>query len=406
MTQNLSKELILLTPLKARRGPKGGLILTQKYLDGAAAYARYWPGPVTTLVKLDTRPDTNMDQVEIDPAKLETGLEELPMDLAERARRLEAAALVVDFLSPYGLETAQLCKRIGVPVSYVSEYTPRTERQIIDAGTRNPLKRLRRRMWQMQAERTRQQMLRNYAAGLQCSGTPTFDLYNAMAPEPFLFFDNRVPAANILNDASLAAKCDQLARGAPLRLMFGGRLIAMKGVLELPRIAQELDRLAVPYRMDIVGQGDLEESLRQKIAAAGLSARVTLHPPMDFNSGWIPMLKREADLFVCPHPQGDPSSTYPEVMSCGVPIVGYDNEAFAGIVRESGIGWSVPMFDARAMARQIGALHADRAALQQAARAGRDFARQHCLEETFSRRTAHLVKVSRLPNTLKTAASA
>ena len=93
-------------------------------------------------------------------------------------------------------------------------------------------------------------------------------------------------------------------------------------------------------------------------------------------------------------------------MSCGVPIVGYDNEAFAGIVRESGIGWSVPTFDARAMAKQIATLHGDRAALQKAARAGRDFARLHCLEETFSRRTAHLVKVSRLPSTLKTVASA
>ena len=46
---------------------------------------------------------------------------------------------------------------------------------------------------------------------------------------------------------------------------------------------------------------------------------VTLRGVVDFATGWIPLLKQQADLFVCPHPQGDPSSTYPEVMSCGVP---------------------------------------------------------------------------------------
>lgn len=402
---NAPKELLVLPSLKARRGPNGGLILTQKYLEGVATYARDWPGPVTSLVGLETRPGTDMDQTEIDPDTLETGLEVRPTDPDALAARLSSAAIVLFHLSPEELEPAELCQRIGVPCVFVSEYSPRTERQIVDAGTTNPLRRLRRKLWLMGAERKRQKILRNYASGLQSSGTPTYDLYSPITKNPMLFFDNRVLRADIIDDAALEAKCSNLAQGAPLRLVFGGRMIAMKGVLELPRIARALDRLDVPYQMDIIGDGDLKDQLQSDIDQAGLSERVQLHPPMDFKTGWIPMLKREADVFVCCHPQGDPSSTYPEVMSCGVPIVGYGNEAFAGIVRESGTGWSVPMFDADALATQVAKLHSDRAALQDAARHGRDFAAQHCFEATFSRRVAHMIKASRLDEATKAAAA-
>lgn len=401
MTSAPRTELIALPSLRAHRGPGGGLILTQKYLDGVDIYADYWPGPVTTLVNLETEANSNMDLVETDPDSLRTGLEVRPKDPDALAERLSRGAVALAHLAPDEAETAALCHKIGLPIVMVSEYAPKTERQIVDAGTRNPLLRFRRKLWISGAERARQTILKEYAAGLQCSGTPTFDLYGPVAPNPFLFFDNRVRALDILDDAALEAKCAGFAQDRPLRLVFGGRLIAMKGVLDLPLIAQALDRLDVPYRMEIYGSGDLEDTLRSQIASGGLTNRVTLHPPVDFNTGWIPYLKEQADIFICCHPQGDPSSTYPEVMSCGVPIVGYDNEAFAGIVRESGTGWAVPIHDTDALATRIAALHTDRSALQAAAWQGRDFARTHSFEATFARRVDHLISVSRLPADLK-----
>ncbi|WP_116599823.1 MULTISPECIES: glycosyltransferase [Primorskyibacter] len=396
MKADAPRELILLPSLKARKGSEGRLVLTQKYLDGAGEYARTWPGPVTSLVNLETRPGIDMDQVETELEHPTSKLELRPGDIGTLTTRLEQAAIVLAHLSSYEAETAALCHRTGVPIVFTSEYTPRTEIQIINASTPNPLRRLRRKFYIQGVERRRRQMLRDHATGLQCSGTPTYDLYNSIAPNPMLFFDNRVPAADIIDDGALKAKCAQMASGAPLRLVFGGRITAMKGVLELPRVAKALDRHGVPYQMDIYGSGDLEKALRREIAQAALSDRVALHPPMDFRSGWIPLLKRQADLFVCCHPQGDPSSTYPEVMSCGVPIAGYANEAFAGIVRESGAGWSVPMRDATALAAQIARLHGDRGALQDMARLGRGFAQDHCFEATFEKRTRHLIRASRL----------
>lgn len=394
-------ELILLPSLKARRGTNGGLILTQKYIDGAAQYAKIWPGPVTSLVRIDTQPGSDMDQVEVPLSGTETPLEERDPDPKRLLKRIQSAAAVLALLSPNEFETAQIGHSHGIPMLFTSEYSPRTERQIVDAGTSNPVLRLRRKLWLRGAEKKRRTILANYAAGLQSSGTPTYDHYAPFADNRLLFFDNRVNADDIIDDQTLNAKCEQVLAGQPLRLVFGGRLIAMKGAMDLVRVAKALLPHDIPWTLEIYGSGPLEGPLRQEIAAGGLSERVFLRAPMDFRTGWIPLLKREADLFICCHPQGDPSSTYPEVMSCGVPIIGYQNEAFEGIVRESGAGWVRPMRDAAGLAEVIARLHANRQEIADMARSGRAFARQHCFEQTFARRTSHLIRASRLPDALK-----
>lgn len=390
----MTAELILLPSLRAQLGPRGGLILTQKYIEGAAEYARNWPGPVTSLVALDPEPGSDMDHVEYLPGEAGTGLERRPDTAEGLAARLRRAAQVVAFLSRDEAPTLAICRKLGVPVVFVAEYSPRTERQILASEALHPMRRVRRHIWLWRSERIRRSMLR-HAAGLQCSGTPTYENYRGLCPHTMLFFDNRVRGREVISDSDLAAKAAYLAQGRPLRLVFGGRMVAMKGVMELARVAGALRGMGVPFTLDIYGAGPLLRALQAQIAADGLQNQVALRGVLDFQTGWTPLLRQSADLFLCCHTQGDPSSTYPEVMSCGVPIVGYGNDAFRGIADRSGSGWAVPMFDARGLAQVIARLHADRAQIGQAARRGRDFAAQHAFETTFSRRAAHFLRLAR-----------
>lgn len=396
-------ELILLPSLTARVGANGGLLLTQKYLDGAAAYARAWPGPVTSLFRPSKATSWDMDVVEIEPGNYSGdghAVEMFPSDSLALAARLANAALVFPFLAPSEQDTLAICRRLQVPVVFGTEYSAATERQIIDSETRNPLLRWRRKHWSAKAERSRLQMLR-HAAGVQCSGTPTYDVYRHHNGNPLLFFDNRVPLADVLADHEILLKAQAMQTSMPLRLIFGGRLIAMKGVMDLPEVAAELQRLGVDFQLDIYGQGNLEPQLRKRILDLDLQSRVHLRGVLDFKAGWLPQLRQHADLFLCCHPQGDPSSTYPEVMSCGVPIIGYDNEAFAGIVRESRCGWTSPIGNPHALARRLAQLADHRDVLAAAARQAVEFAREHAFERTFARRSAHLIECSRLPEQFK-----
>jgi glycosyltransferase involved in cell wall biosynthesis len=165
----------------------------------------------------------------------------------------------------------------------------------------------------------------------------------------------------------------------------------MKGADQLPLVAAELKQLNVPFTMDICGGGELEAPLRESIRRLDLQDRVQLRGVLDFRTELMPLMTRHIDLFVCCHPQGDPSCTYLETMSCGTPIIGYDNDAFTGIVRTSGVGWLTPLGRPRDMARQIANLHADRAALAAAALKAREFAGQHTFEKTMQARIDHML---------------
>jgi glycosyltransferase involved in cell wall biosynthesis len=149
--------------------------------------------------------------------------------------------------------------------------------------------------------------------------------------------------------------------------------------------------------MRIFGDGELREEIRRDIYRRRLGDRVTLDGVLDFSSAWLPTLRDEIDLFVCCHPQGDPSSTYPEVMSCGVPIVGYANSAFQGVLDYGGGGWSVPVNDRQALARALGLLACDRRRIAEAARKALTFGYDHHFEKTYAARRRHLARLSRLP---------
>jgi glycosyltransferase involved in cell wall biosynthesis len=167
----------------------------------------------------------------------------------------------------------------------------------------------------------------------------------------------------------------------------------MKGVNDLPLVAAHLKRMGVDFEMAICGDGEYLPQLKEDIARLGIADRVVLKGILDFKTGLVPFVTNEADLFVCCHRQGDPSCTYLETMACGVPIVGYGNEAFAGIARVAGTGWVTPVGQPIALAERIAALAQDHAALETAAHEALGFARGHTFEPTFRRRIDHLQQV-------------
>ncbi|MES2887462.1 MAG: glycosyltransferase [Pseudomonadota bacterium] len=394
------RELIVLPSITAQRGPNGGLILTQKYINGVAEYAKWWPGPVTSLVTVTSHTGSDMDHVEVMPGQLSFELEQRPTSEEAFAQRIASAAVVLAFLSAPEVPTATLCQRLGVPLVYISEYSLKTEKQILDAEVSNPFLRLRRKWWVTRMDKKRRTALA-MAAGIQCSGAPTYDIYRHVNPNALLFFDSRVPLANVIDDHLLGLKAQALRERKPLRLVFGGRLIRMKGVQDLPRFAQELRRLGVPFVLDIYGGGVLEAELTEEIQRLGLTEQVRLKGVLDFQRQWVPLLKEQVDLFICCHPQGDPSSTYPEVMACGVPIAGYDNEAFSRVVEYADAGWLSPIGQPTKLAAVVARLHEHREDIVMASVKARQFARDHSFEVTFQARVSHLVRLSRLPAALK-----
>jgi glycosyltransferase involved in cell wall biosynthesis len=383
--------LTLITSLRVKVGPNGAVTLTRKFIDGIMEYKRHWDGPVTAVMEPSQTPTGNLDDVEVDAEKLPFTILAASFDDPGLGKLLSGTKLVVGSLSALAYHhnrVGTLCRSLGIPIVCVAEYTLKTRCQIVLAESRNPAKRARRIWWVWNEERRYQELVKA-ASGIQCNGTPTFEAYRSMNARPLLYFDTRTTEEMLATTEEIERRTDHLLRGGPIRLLFSGRLALIKGADHLIHVALELRRLGVPFELTICGGGQLEQQIRRDVDRLGLGDCVKLTGIIDFKTELTPLTKERADIFVCCHRQGDPSCTYLEVMSCGVPIVGYDNEAFLGIVRHSGVGWLEPMNHPRQIARKIADLSAHRSTLVKASYQALEFARKHTFEKTFRARVAH-----------------
>lgn len=387
--------LVILPALRLTRTPGGPPAVTRKFLEGVEAYARWWPGPVTVLMETSTGAPQNLDQVPLPDPRAGVEIRPAAYEFRELVRALRGAAVCLG-AATFGQERlADACRAAGVPCVVTTENTLRTRVQMARAEEPSGLRRWRRIAWEVRQERLLRRLVRD-ADAVQCNGTPTIDAYRAIAARPLLYFDTRVTGDMLASDAQAASR----GSAGPLRLVFSGRLLPIKGADHLPEVAADLRARGVAFTLTVCGDGPLAPAMRARVSALGLDEHVRFTGVLDFATELVPLVRRECDLFVCCHRQGDPSCTYLETMSCGVPIAGYANEAMAGLARESGSGWTVPLDDRRALGALIATLDRRRADIAGHAARALAFARTHTFEKTFERRTLHLMETARLRGTL------
>jgi colanic acid/amylovoran biosynthesis glycosyltransferase len=387
------QSLAVLPALRVGLTNRDAVILPRKFIDGMAKYAEYWDGPVMALMEPTDRSETNLDEEEVDPASLPFQLAIGSYTDPDVGRRLIGRRLVLGSVSYRQNHFSRLCETLGVPFVYVAEYALKTRLQMVWSTAANPAVALRRHWWELGQERQYRAAI-SRASGVQCNGSPTFEAYRSLNSDALLYFDTRTNPKMMIADEDLKARLDVLKRGGPLRLLFSGRLIAIKGADHLIRVARELRRLAVPFEMTICGGGALESEMRAAVKRFDLDDCVKMAGVLDFKEELTPFVKRWADVFVCCHRSGDPSCTYLETMSCGVPIVGYENEAFRGLVQESGAGWTTPIDRPSGIASKIAELSKNRAAVVEASYRALTFARRWTFDKVFEGRIEHLKSCS------------
>ncbi len=366
----------------------GSVVLDVKFAEGMAAQAAAWDGPVTCLLWQGA--ERIPFPVEVDRAALPWDLVTLP----EGAPLPPGTGQDHDLIAAAGdmHETLDLAGPGRTPVVYTIEYTHRTRLDILALDGRiGPLRRLRRRLWLERHERRRKAAFRA-AAALQSNGYPGRTAYGGLTRDLHLYLDNRMTADRYVTAAEQRARLERLAGDGPLRLVHSGRLDPMKGAQDLVPLAAALAARGLRFELDIFGDGQLKEDIARAVAARGLEDRVRLHGNVDFSTELVPWQRREADLFVSCHRQGDPSCTYLESMGCGLPVAGYDNEMWGPLCRDSGGGWAVPLGDVAALAARIAGT--PRAEIARAAEAAAAFAHLHDFETEFRGRMEHLARVA------------
>lgn len=379
-------------PVRATRRSPGKVILSKKLLGGSEMMRSFWPGRFTLVLQPSARLEGHPDAVEVDPRALDFDLQVLPFNSGEFLELLATTDIVSFLLTDRSRVVADNCLRLGIPGVLITEATLKTRARIDVAGKLKLGKRLRR-LASATMEEARTRWAIRHMAGFQANGTPTYDAYRKLNSDALLYFDSRVTEDLIVSEAALERRLQRLRGPGPLRLVFSGRLTEIKGADDLPEVARRLRDRGLDFKLDIYGSGDQEWVVQRKIDRYGLSERVQVHGSLDFRTELMPTVARDADLFVCCHRQGDPSCTYLETFACGVPVVGYKNEALGGMLDRVVAGKVSPMDQPERLADMIFALSKRPEKIARMAQAGRGFSLGHTFRETFKARMDHLLGV-------------
>jgi glycosyltransferase involved in cell wall biosynthesis len=102
-----------------------------------------------------------------------------------------------------------------------------------------------------------------------------------------------------------------------LQILFAARLVDQKDPLLMVEVAAALREAGAKFRINVVGEGDLEDQVRERIAELGLEEEVVLHGPAPGLRGWYPA---NDVLLLTSTFEGIPVVLF-EAMAMGLPIV-------------------------------------------------------------------------------------
>ncbi len=373
-----------------------GVFISKKFVTGMRRYAELWPGEVTALLQASEKCTEDLDVKHFSLETLGFGLKTAAFDSDELRAwlREERPNVVLGGANYQLLDLGDICRSIGAKFVCCTEYTLRTNLQISAADNPSLLGRAKSSAWLLRHE-LRTRALIKKSAGLQCNGTPTFDAYRELNPNPLAYFDSRISKSMVAGAEHIEARLRRIANPArPATLLFSGRLNAMKGANHLVGVADALRSLDVRFRLLICGDGPLAPHMKAEAERRGLEQHIEFRGVLDFERELVPLVRDEADLFLCCHVQGDPSCTYLETAACGVPIAGYANEAFRGILRRYPIGVAAPVGQSLTLAKEIRALLRSPGRMASMANAAVKFAEENTFDEVFAQRIDHLLKLA------------
>ncbi len=382
-------KLVLLPGLKAKKKSDNQITITQKFLDGVNEFQKYWGGAIEVILEEDLSASDNLDNITVSDHKLPFKISVLGYDTTEFLQALDQRVVVLASIDHRLNEISNYCRQMNILCIYTSELTLKTRFQIINSSFKNHFLKFRKYVWEIIQEVKQIKAIR-IADGIQCNGTPTFNSYQKINANPLLFFDSRVTGEMLITHVELQNRTQVCLSKAKLRLMFSGRLLKIKGTDHLILTAIELKKMGVSFILNICGDGELFNSMQAMIEKNDLTNYVSMKGVMEFKRELMPFVKHQIDLFVCCHTQGDPACTYLETMSCGVPIVGYANEAFTGLIGVGGAGWATKMNRPDLLAIKIAELDSRRELLVEGSEKSLAFASTHTFEKTFQSRISHI----------------
>ena len=155
-------------------------------------------------------------------------------------------------------------------------------------------------------------------------GRDCFDAYSPYCRNAHLVHDIHLKPEDRIDPERLREKVRRVRSGEPLRLLYAGRVVGVKGPFDWVRVMAELHGRGVAFRASWIGDGPLLAEVRDEVTRLDL-VRVVDFP--GFVSDRTQLLKaiRDSDLFIFCHKTPESPRGLIEALMSGSPILGYDS---------------------------------------------------------------------------------
>jgi glycosyltransferase involved in cell wall biosynthesis len=172
---------------------------------------------------------------------------------------------------------------------------------------------------------------------------------------------------------TMGAKFPERGESMPLRILYAGRLLEMKGLTDLIDACARLD---LHYELDIAGEGPQREALEERAQQLGVDAGFRGAMPSESVAG----LMRQSDVLVLPSRtiagkwKEQFGRVLVEAMACGCVPVGSDSGAIPSVIGPAGL--TFPEGDIAALAGCLSELAENRTRLLDLRQRGLERARE------------------------------
>ena len=141
----------------------------------------------------------------------------------------------------------------------------------------------------------------------------------------------------------------KVANDLPLKLLFVGRIIRTKGVIDAIR-AVAIASKSANIRFDVIGEGDMLETCKQEAANLGISRIVTFHGriPRSDVFEWY----KKSDVFLFPSFREPSGTVVFEALGFGLPLIACDNGGPGYVITEQ-CGIKISATDPETYAKEI-----------------------------------------------------
>lgn len=241
-------------------------------------------------------------------------------------------------------------------------WTDRVESQVMRSSMRHGSWRARLRavLYHRPMAWLERHVIRKSTLGL-FHGHETFETYAPYARNPHLVHDIHISTEDHISAGALGKKQLDALEG-PLRIVYVGRMDAMKGPLDWVDVLGRLAADGVAFSAIWLGDGDLCDKMRARIATLGLESQIAT-PGFAENREAVLEELRRAQVFLFCHNTPESPRCLIEALISGAVLVGYDGAFARDLTRLADSGVFVPIGDVEGLAGQVAGLAADRSRL-------------------------------------------